>query len=172
MLSDSKNLSLPKNLLKAFQVGYLPNNLKPEKIIISNESKDYHSLNFQINNVNVEYREAKVTAKKLGYFVTLWKRNSLNKTSPYDISENIDFYCFGIADNFRFGQFIFPKHILFEKGILSSSKHKGKLGFRLYTPSLELKSKQAIKTQLWQARYFLNFEDKLALNSTPKFLAT
>lgn len=166
-LDGCKKLTLPAQLIKAFEIGYFPFNLKPRNIILNNEGKDYSSLSFQIQDLKIEYREAKVTPKKLGYFVTLWKRNSMAKTEPYSFLESIDYYCFGIACNRNFGQFIFPRNILFENGILSSPTHKGKLGFRLYTPSLKLTSEHAKKTQIWQGRYFLNFKSKKDLYCIP-----
>ena len=55
----------------------------------------------------------------------------------------------------NFGQFIFPKAVLLEKGIFSTSTKEGKRATRVYPPWDVTTSKQAQKTQTWQMNYFL-----------------
>ena len=62
----------------------------------------------------------------------------------------------GTKTNDYFGQFIFPKSALIENGIISSDFKEGKRGFRLYPAWDETVNKQALKTQKWQSKYFLD----------------
>src|SRR5699024_8566531 len=70
----------------------------------------------------------------------------------------------------QFGQFIFPKEILFEKDILRSSSSKGKMAIRVYPSWDNPGSKQAMKTQKWQLPFFVDMSDpnKLSLVKTMK----
>ncbi|HIY75058.1 MAG TPA: MepB family protein [Candidatus Sphingobacterium stercorigallinarum] len=60
-------------------------------------------------------------AKEIGQFVTLWKRNSQNKTEPFDIRDSFDFYVITTQQKDRFGLFLFPKHVLVENHILTNN---------------------------------------------------
>lgn len=60
----------------------------------------------------------------------------------------------------KFGQFVFPKHILADKDIISSDGKWGKRAIRVYAPWVKTESPQAIKTQNWQIKYFLDLSDK------------
>ena len=55
----------------------------------------------------------------------------------------------------HFGQFVFPKTILIEKGIFSTDLKEGKRALRVYPPWDKTTSKQAQKTQQWQLEYFI-----------------
>lgn len=39
------------------------------------ESKEYDACRFKLNGLNIISRKAKITPKKIGQFVTFWKRN-------------------------------------------------------------------------------------------------
>lgn len=62
-------------------------------------------------------------------------------------------------DDNEFGQFIFPKEILFKQNILGSSSTKGKMAIRVYASWDKPTSKQAMKTQNWQLPYFVDMSD-------------
>ncbi len=102
------------------------------------------------------FRQAKITPTKIGQFVTLWKRNSIkNVIEPFEVSDDIDLFVINVKTENRFGQFVFPKSILIEKGIITVKK-EGKRAIRVY-PKWDLtENKQAIKTQKWQLDYFLD----------------
>ena len=52
------------------------------------------------------------------------------------------------------GQFVFPKKILYEKGVLAGEISKGKRAIRVY-PIWDIPtSRQARNTQAWQLDYF------------------
>lgn len=117
---------------------------------------EYEAFNFNINNNSFKSRLAKKTPKKAGYFVTLWLKNELEKNRPYNYDEMKDKLIINVLDGDNKGQFIFPKELLADKGVLRIGKEKGKMAFRIY-PSWETNlNKAAIKTQKWQAPYFLD----------------
>lgn len=93
---------------------------KISNIYQDNKSEEYCGYNFTIDKSNIKFRKAKITPKKTGQFVTLWKRNSNNETEPFNENDNFDFYIIVTEDGKKSGFLIFPKHILIEKKILST----------------------------------------------------
>jgi len=63
---------------------------------------------------------------------------------------------------------VFPKSVLIEKGILSTSKKDGKRGFRVYPIWDKTISQQAVKTQNWQLNYFFEVIEDLDFNLVKK----
>ncbi len=84
------------------------------------------------NLINFKSRLAKKTPKKQGYFVVIWKKDSLNKNIPFNENDIGDYLVVNILDNNNEGQFVFTVSILIEKGIIQSKKSKGKMAFRVY----------------------------------------
>ncbi len=126
------------------------------QISFSTESKEYAACNFMLNGRSVIYRVAKITPTKHGQFVTIWQRDNQGIIQPFDIKDDISYIVVTTKNGDNFGQFVFPKKVLIEKGILSQIDKKGKLAIRVYPPWDILSSSQAIKTQLWQNTYFLD----------------
>lgn len=118
------------------------------------ESKDYNACRFKLNGRNILSRNAKITPKKVGQFVTFWKRNKNGMIEPFNEFDQIDFYTVNVRAKAEFGQFVFPKAVLIKKGIISTRKKEGKRGFRVYPKWNVVKNKQAERTQKWQLNYF------------------
>jgi hypothetical protein len=74
---------------------------------------------------------------------------------PFDISDNVDLFIISTRSGDNFGQFVFSKLVLFEKGILSGNNKEGKRAIRVYPPWDNATNRQAQKSQLWQSDYFL-----------------
>ncbi|RAJ12489.1 MepB family protein [Arenibacter echinorum] len=123
--------------------------------VLDKESKEYEASSFQLNALYVVARKAKITPKKIGQFVTLWKRNENGQTTPYDESDKVDLFVINIQEGPHIGQFVFPKAALIEKGIVSYNKKEGKRGFRVYPPWSQPTNITAQSTQKWQLEYFL-----------------
>lgn len=123
------------------------------------ESQEYKACCFQLNSFFIIGRTSKITPKKIGQFVTVWKRNENGITQPFDVSDRFDFFVINAQNESNFGQFVFPKSVLLKQGIVSTDFKGGKRGFRLYPPWDEPKSKQATKTQKWQVEYFLKLNE-------------
>ncbi|MCT4665214.1 MAG: MepB family protein [Flavobacteriales bacterium] len=121
---------------------------------IETEGKEYHACRFQLKGLNILSRNAKITPKKVGQFVTFWKRNQDGVTEPFNEFDPIDFYIVNVRTETEFGQFVFPKTILIKKGIISTKMKEGKRGFRVYPKWDITKNKQAKQTQKWQLNYF------------------
>lgn len=134
--------------------------------IIEKESTEYGACSFKINELSIKFRVSKTTPTKIGQFVTVWKRSIKGKIEPFDISDDIDFVIISSRKDTNFGQFIFPKSILLEKGIISTNDIEGKRGFRVYLPWDNPINKQAQNTQKWQLDYFLEIlnDDELNLD--------
>ena len=118
------------------------------------ESKAYDACRYQLNGLNILSRNAKITPKKVGQFVTFWKRKGNGPIEPFDENDQIDFYTVNVRTENNFGQFVFPKSELTKRGIISTEKKEGKRGFRVYPNWDIVKSKQAERTQKWQLNYF------------------
>jgi len=118
------------------------------------ESKAYDACRFELNGKKITSRNSKITPKKVGQFVTFWKRNDNGIITPMEETEQIDFYVVNVRTEKEFGQFVFPKSVLIKKGILSTVNKEGKRAFRVY-PNWDIaKNKQAEQTQKWQLNYF------------------
>src|SRR5258708_5952015 len=89
---------------------------------------------FNLNGFFIRFRVAKITPTKIGQFVTLWKRIGNGPTQPYDTSDTVDFFIISTRKDDHFGQFVFPKSVLSEQGILSINGKGGKRGIRVYPP--------------------------------------
>ncbi|MEN7550499.1 MepB family protein [Rapidithrix thailandica] len=127
------------------------------------ESKEYDACRFKLNGLNIVCRNAKITPKKVGQFVTFWKRNNNGSIEPLDDNDPIDFYVVNVRSKDRFGQFVFPKSVLLKKGILSTDKKEGKRAFRVYPNWDMAKNNQAEKTQKWQLDYFYEIGESVDL---------
>jgi len=96
--------------------------------------------------------KAKITPKKIGQFVSIWKRNSQGITVPHDINDKFNYMIIELERGL--GKFTFPKNVLLENKIISGGDSNGKNGFRVYAPTDKVVNKQATSTKNWQIKYF------------------
>lgn len=127
------------------------------------ESKEYEALSFRLNGQLVCFRVARITPTKIGQFVSIWKRNNEGITAPYDETYAPEFLVICTRTKENLGQFVFPKSVLIEKGVFSKNGKGGKRGTRVYPPWDKVENKQAVKTQSWQTKYFLDLSSGLDL---------
>lgn len=149
----------------------IPNNLKTLKELygkcnfilthpkLNSESVEYGACSFELNGKTIQYRVSKITPTKTGQFVTIWKRNKDGVTEPFNISDNLDFIIITSKSGENFGQFIFPKSVLADKGIITKDGNEGKRGIRVYPPWDTPTNKQAEITQSWHKKYFIKIEN-------------
>ena len=123
------------------------------------ESKEYGACTFVLNGKTIEQRISKITPTKTGQFVTIWKRNKDGITEPFDNEDNFDFIIITARNGENFGQFIFPKLVLVDRGIITRNGKEGKRGIRVYPPWDITTNKQAEKTQNWQTKYFVTIKN-------------
>ena len=114
----------------------------------------------------IQFREAKITPKKIGQFVTFWQRDLVTgKIKPFDFSDDFDLLVVSVSDKKEVGHFIFPKEILLKENIISKNGKGGKRAMRVYPLWDKADNKQAIATQKWQLRCFVEgpLEEAVAL---------
>ncbi|UYQ94412.1 MepB family protein [Chitinophaga horti] len=150
-------------LQRAIKSAYDPSGWRVEEVSLHTESQDYAACSFTLNCQHVQYREAKITPTKAGQFVTTWKRDENGITIPFDSKDAIDFFIIAVRKDDHFGQFIFPKKILAEKGIITHEDSEGKRGFRVYPPWDAAPNRQAVKSQEWQVLYFVKMDGDVDL---------
>ena len=119
------------------------------------ESEEYLACTFNLDELKVISRDAKITPTKIGQFITVWKRIDDGPIQPFDATDKINFVVVNVSDGNHFGQFVFPKQVLIDHGVFSNDSKEGKRAIRVYPPWVSPLSKQAIKTQEWQSDYFL-----------------
>jgi hypothetical protein len=164
----SSTKTFPKDLIIAKELVYDCCDFECTEPQPEAESQEYDAYDFQIENHNIKFRTAKITPTKTGQFVTLWKRNKTGIIEPFDFSDAIDFVIVNVRKDDLFGQFIFPKAVLLQKGIFSTAVKEGIRATRVYPPWDETTSKQAQKTQQWQLNYFCGILPKTDLDKIKK----
>lgn len=150
----------PQDLLEAIQCVYHPSGLNCTHLAKELESEEYGASIFELKGRSVKFRMGKITPTKVGQFVTLWKRIGNSEIMPHDLEDPFDFFVISVRHQEHFGQFVFPKRILFEQGVLSKEGKWGKRAMRVYPPWDIVESKQAKKTQAWQQIYFFEIPAK------------
>ena len=162
---ELKNKSFLKevhpDLLLAEQFVYKPFGLVLQNLKIEDESADYGASEFTFNNRLIKFRVGKITPTKVGQFVTFWKRIGKGPILPYDIHDLFEFLVVSVHAEGYLGQFIFPKNVLCEKGIISCNGKEGKRAMRVYPPWDKTNSSQAKKTQDWQLKYFIKTSEQM-----------
>jgi len=137
---------------------YAKHGLRVTELCEDPESAEYAACSYKLNGLAVKFRFSKITPKKTGQFVTIWKRNDEGITQPFDETDELDFVIVCSRQETNFGQFIFPKAVLVQKGIITGNGKPGKRGIRVYPPWDTTNNKQAIKTQQWQMKYFFDLQ--------------
>jgi len=117
----------------------------------------YFGFDFQLDNQRFKFRKAKVTPKKIGLFVALWKRDNDGQTIPFTADDHFDYYLISVEQDQHCGLFVFPKQTLIENCILTAGCQVGKRGFRVYPDWSIPTNKQASKSKQWQHTYFVDF---------------
>lgn len=147
--------SLPGELKIAKELVYDQCGFDLTNLNLSAEGIEYGACSFVLNGLTIQYRISKITPTKTGQFVTIWKRNKEGITELFSIADDLDFIIVASKRGSNFGQFIFPKSILADKGVITRNGKGGKRGIRVYPPWDIPANQQAEKTQSWQSKYFL-----------------
>ena len=150
---------------------YDPCNFIITNFTVGKEGREYSACEFSLNNKKVICRDAKITPKKIGQFVTFWQRNLEGVTVPFHQTQAIDCFIVNVKDQQSFGQFVFPISILIEKEIVTTNLKDGKRAFRVYPPWCNPQSKQAKRTQDWQLHFYLKIAQPLSFDRIKKLYA-
>nr|WP_246045254.1 MepB family protein [Rhodococcus oryzae] len=129
------------------------------------ESAAYGAHEFTVDGRPIRFRVAKTTPKKVGQFVTLWKRSAQGPIAPFDVDDLVELFIVSARDGDRLGQFVFPRRVLADRGVLSRDGAGGKRAIRVYPPWAAPTSRQARGTQAWQLDHFLPIADAAALDT-------
>ncbi|MFV8327858.1 MepB family protein [Flavobacterium sp. ZS1P14] len=146
---------LPNILQETKTLVFDPSSFELTNVVLEKESADYGACQFELNTLKILFRVAKTTPTKVGQFVTVWKRIGKGPIEPFDFSDAIDLFVINAKSGDHFGQFVFPKSVLIQQGILTTDSKEGKRALRVYPPWDLTTSKQAQQTQKWQLDYFL-----------------
>ncbi len=139
---------------------YEPNQLRVKSVEEEKQNSTYGAGTFLLSSRTVRFRVAKLTPAKEGQFVACWEKDLNHKNQPYVYEEAPDFLVITTFKNENeFGQFVFPKEVLVKQGILRSVSTKGKMAFRVYPSWDHPCSNQAVNTQKWQLRYFVDMSE-------------
>lgn len=132
------------------------------------ESKAYHACQFKLNGKAVICRQAKITPKKSGQFVTIWKREDAGPIAPFTVTDPFEILIVNICSAGRLGQFVFPKTAMAKYGLLSTHEKEGKRAFRVYPEWETTLNAQARKSQKWQLNYFFEISAAMDLDKVKK----
>ena len=153
---------LPKQITNIYEkCGFKISDFQIEK-----ESKEYAACRYTLNGFNIISRDAKITPKKGGQFVTFWKRNGT--IEPFCEADAIDFLVINVYLESLFGQFVFPRTVLLQKGIISTKLKEGKRAFRVYPSWYTQLNKLATETRKWQLEYFFEFDNETNIHKYKK----
>lgn len=139
-------------------------NASLQLINVDKESRDYTACSFSVNDKKVIFRASKITPTKTGQFVTIWKRGDSGDTEPLQITDDFDCIIISSTTDLEHGWFVFPKRLLIEKEIVTTSHKTGKRGIRVYPVWDTPQSKLALATQRWQTAFFLHVKNGNYLN--------
>jgi hypothetical protein len=152
---------VPMKSLEVLEIIANQNNLLISEVHEEKQNSDYEGLILSLGDHSIRSRLAKKTPTKSGYFVVAWEKNEYNQNKPFDDENSPDLLMTSIIDQAKAGLFIFPKSILIKHKILNSGNIKGKMAFRVY-PSWENNlNNTAVKTQSWQAPYFVDLSQRV-----------
>lgn len=158
----------PQDLLLAQKYIYQPNGLELKDFQPETESQDYEACSFLLNDKRIRFRQAKITPTKIGQFVTIWKRVGKSPIMPYDMADPVDLFVISVRHGDQIGQFVFPKDVLRKHGYVSEQGSGGKRAMRVYPPWDVTDSPQAKRTQAWQLKYFLAFQQPVDVSNVLK----
>lgn len=171
MITYDELITLPHELYVLVDSWFLPLSYPVENVEKEIAGSEYHAYRFKLNGQNILYRYAKVTPKRVGHFVTLWQRPTLDsKIRPFDKNDKINWVMIFVHDGYHYGMFLFDVGTLVKRGIFSNNLQGGKRAIRVYAPWITPTSKQAIKTQSWQLQHFIDADDNNALEKFNKII--
>ncbi|MFH9795992.1 MepB family protein [Streptomyces virginiae] len=146
---------IPGDLRRAKTLAYDPGGLTCSRPVPEAESADYGACGFTVDGLTVRFRVARTTPTKAGQFVTVWKRSAGGPIRPFDAADPVDLFVISTCEGERFGQFVFPRDVLRERGVVSTAGSGGKRAFRVYPPWVATTGRQPRSTQAWQVEHFL-----------------
>lgn len=156
--------------------------LAPFAEMISDQAVDvdgleYGAVRFTMGGNIVLFRRAKHTPKKVGQFVTLYKRPTPDgEIAPFDQGDGVCGVLVLVNEGERLGLFVFDAAVLTKMGVFSKDSSEGKRAIRVYAPWTNPEAAQAKKTKEWQCKCFIELtnrdDGKPGLHAAMKRLCT
>ena len=165
MPSNQPWTGLHDDLVETKSRVYDPGGFTCSQPISEPEGAEYAAHAFTLDGLAVRFRVAKTTPTKVGQFVTVWQRSVEGPIRPFDADDGIDLFVISSRDGARFGQFVFPREVLCERGVMSRNGTGGKRGFRVYPPWVTTTNRQAASTRSWQVNHFLDLGGQGSLDT-------
>jgi hypothetical protein len=122
------------------------------------DNAEYGALLAHLRGVPVRFRVAKVTPRKVGLFVTTWRRAADGGTEPFPADEPVAGLVVVTREDGRFGAFLFPRAVLADRGVLAGPG-AGKRGFRVYPSWSVTTNRTARVAQAWQTEHFVDLTE-------------
>ena len=135
------------------------------------DNTEYGAAVARIGSRRVRFRVGRVTPRKVGLFVAVWRRSATGSTEPFP-ADDVDHLVILAREGQQGGQFVFPRSALQRHGIVSVANQGGKRGFRVYPPWSRTDNTQAVRTQAWQGAFFLNTSDGVDLERLRELLGS
>lgn len=155
---------IPPDLLLADKLVFSAVGLKLSKVEVEPESVEYGACKLELGNWAIRFRVAKITPKKIGQFVTIWKRSGKGPIQPYDESDPVDALVVSCRSGQRLGQFVLPKAVLCRMNVFSRNGEGGKRAIRVYPPWDKPTNSQAVRIQVRQLDYFMEVGENQPLD--------
>lgn len=99
------------NLIQIKKEVYDKSSFEMLEFTAESESREYGACQFVLSERIIVSRNAKITPKKAGQFVTFWKRKQNGPIEPFDVSDQIDFLVVNVRIENEFAQFVFPSRL-------------------------------------------------------------
>ena len=81
---------IPNANLSAIMTAIGSCELNITKLEMEKEGQAYEACSYELGTLKVRARRSKITPKKCGQFVTVWKRDKNGQTTPFEDSNIID----------------------------------------------------------------------------------
>lgn len=119
------------------------------------QQSDYEAGVVDLGGERWRIRTARITPKKPGAFVAVWRRDERGETTPFAAKDAASGLMVFAREGERFGAFRFTRADLVRLGVTSSDEQPGKRGFRVYPSWNTGLNASAARTQRAQASAFL-----------------
>ncbi|MET0527823.1 MAG: MepB family protein [Microvirga sp.] len=156
---DISKATIPRDLVELAKHVFAPIGLTCSKVETELESREYGAVMLELGHLSARFRVAKITPRKVGQFVTIWKRIGDGPIQPFDETDPVDLVVIQCRSDHGSGQFVFPKAVLCRWDVFSKNGTGGKRAIRVYPPWDRPTSQQAVRSQAWQREYFMEMPE-------------
>lgn len=106
------DVALVMGLFDVLGVEYSPAVSEPD-------NAEYGAVIADVGQSTTRFRVGKLTPRKVGLFVSVWRRAPGGSTEPFPAEGNVDMLVVAAREGDRFGAFVFPTEVLVSRGVVS-----------------------------------------------------